>query len=49
MLAALKDTFHDDAVLDFNMFKTNILVKGISAQTAHAAGLERETYALLWW
>ena len=37
VLAALKDTFHDDAALDFNMFKTNILVKGISAQAAHAA------------
>jgi hypothetical protein len=36
VLAALKDTFHDDTALDFNMFKTNILVKGISAQTAHA-------------
>ena len=36
VLAALKDTFHDDAALDFNMFKTNILVEGISAQTAHA-------------
>ena len=36
-LAALKDMFHDDAAFDFNMFKTNILVKGISAQAAHAA------------